>query len=337
MSSSQYSAFCAAELKAVVAPGILVDCTHHNLGRHRPLARYAMLRARRGSEIADYPDRKADSQRLASRVKRAFTWSHNDGVKFPLRAGDEMSTAGHILESGSSSLFYTYWSQGPMKSPDTAILNLSALNRVFMHAAQLKLAQRTHEILESPKKVFDDTVNDMALLDQYCEPSPPFFYTSADILEGKAAKNMEYMQSCNKRGPDDPFRVTTDTRIEREILLQSGLIGEDMADLNWPLPADDKRPKLVGTSRAGADSQMRFLRLAYALAGGIGLLAPMLIMVYVPGTTASVATTCAFMVLFALGLALWSDAQPREILTISAAYAAVLVVFVGVRVQPSVG
>src|SRR5690348_8296888 len=102
----------------------------------------------------------------------------------------------------------------------------------------------------------------------------------------------------------------------------------------------------------------------FALAGGVALLAPMLIMVYHPSKTTSIVTTCTFVLGFALALVAQaalaeyvafqhytkpdnefnllamrsfgsSSLQPKDILAATAAYAAVLVVFVGTSTPSS--
>jgi VIT1/CCC1 family predicted Fe2+/Mn2+ transporter len=70
-------------------------------------------------------------------------------------------------------------------------------------------------------------------------------------------------------------------------------------------------------------------RVMFALAGGIFLLAPMIIMAYVESKRYLVITTVVFVFLAAIALALSSKASNQELLTATAAYAAVLVVFVG--------
>ena len=84
---------------------------------------------------------------------------------------------------------------------------------------------------------------------------------------------------------------------------------------------------------------------------------PLLIMMYVPGKTASVVTTCILIFAFALGLAVWSSAvraielseypivhmsglsfgrfEPKDIVTATAAYTVVLVVFIGTSITSS--
>lgn len=163
-----------------------------------------------------------------------------------------------------------------------------------------------------------------------------------DPEAGEILKNMEYMETWAARGFDkDPFKIKSDNAMERQVLDLAILGKYQNPKGDLPLCSDHGFRQLFGTSRYMAAHEKAkkrlYSRVAYALVGGLGLLIPMITMVYVPGTTASVATTCAFMLLFALGLAWFSDAQPREILTISAGYAAFLVVFVGVRITPSIG
>ena len=87
----------------------------------------------------------------------------------------------------------------------------------------------------------------------------------------------------------------------------------------------------------------------FAFIGGIALVAPMLIMVLHPSRNTSLMVTCLFVLAFALGLALYSTViiyvetryerlkdviggsylKAKEILGVTAACAAVLVVFVG--------
>ena len=65
-----------------------------------------------------------------------------------------------------------------------------------------------------------------------------------------------------------------------------------------------------------------------ALVGGLFLIGPMLIMVTVNTLVASLVVTSACVVLFGLVMA-WRLEKPFDVLSATAAYAAVLVVFVG--------
>ena len=67
-----------------------------------------------------------------------------------------------------------------------------------------------------------------------------------------------------------------------------------------------------------------------ALFGGIALLGPVLVMALHPGRTIALVTVSIAIVLFAFVLAFMAKNMPgKDILAATAAYAAVLVVFVG--------
>lgn len=79
-------------------------------------------------------------------------------------------------------------------------------------------------------------------------------------------------------------------------------------------------------------------RFVAANAGGGALLLPMVIMIMYPGQFSSLMTTYCFVFVVAIALAfLLRDSQPKDIFACVAAYAAVLVVFVGTGQSSSDG
>jgi len=72
-----------------------------------------------------------------------------------------------------------------------------------------------------------------------------------------------------------------------------------------------------------------WVRFGMASAGGLVLIVPMLIMANLESKTASLVTTCVAMFLFAAGITFGTQLKPDQVLGATAAYAAVLVVFVG--------
>lgn len=79
-------------------------------------------------------------------------------------------------------------------------------------------------------------------------------------------------------------------------------------------------------------SAIRTRRERYALAilGGVILIAPMILMVLVHTTPASLVTVAVCTMIFAVAASYFSPTKlPLELLSVTAAYAAVLVVFVG--------
>ena len=77
-----------------------------------------------------------------------------------------------------------------------------------------------------------------------------------------------------------------------------------------------------------AGMRRRFLA---AIMGGFSVIIPMLIMAIHPSVVKTLVTASVAVLLFALGLAWQSSAQVETVLTATAAYAAVLVVFVGIN------
>jgi hypothetical protein len=91
------------------------------------------------------------------------------------------------------------------------------------------------------------------------------------------------------------------------------------------LKARDGRPYLVLIS----SSTEKLARVAMAVIAGVILLAPMIALTYIDVPKYRLITTCLFVLAFALMVSLASKASNQEVMAACAAYAAVLVVFVG--------
>lgn len=89
--------------------------------------------------------------------------------------------------------------------------------------------------------------------------------------------------------------------------------------------ARDGRPYLVLIS----SSTEKLARVAMAVIAGVFLLAPMIALTYIDVPKYRLITTCLFVLAFALMVSLASKASNQEVMASCAAYAAVLVVFVG--------
>ena len=106
-----------------------------------------------------------------------------------------------------------------------------------------------------------------------------------------------------------------------------------------PVPLDSNDPQLHRTARATANenaaARKRLHRLGMAITGDLLIIVPMLIMANVPGRTASLISTSVAMLIFATLVTWFTELQPNEVPTSTAAYAAVLVVFVGTSLAPA--
>lgn len=169
------------------------------------------------------------------------------------------------------------------------------------------------------------------LLHKYCKCyHSKLLYTCLCIISGEALGDFERMEMR----PDLKTKQRIPPQLPGISLIGLGIQGLGRTD------------NLKGIMGNVVDILTSFL---FALAGGTALIAPMLIMVLYPSRNTSLVVTCVFVFAFAVGLALYStvityigarykplhdvvkgsNLQAKEILGATAAYAAVLVVFVG--------
>lgn len=73
-------------------------------------------------------------------------------------------------------------------------------------------------------------------------------------------------------------------------------------------------------------------RVLFGLCGAISLLVPLVVLTYIRSTNYRLLATTLFVLVFVLLMAFLSDANNQELVGATAAYAAVLVVFVGTSV-----
>ena len=90
------------------------------------------------------------------------------------------------------------------------------------------------------------------------------------------------------------------------------------------------RTQRVGRVAEKKQRERLAARLIMALFGGLALVAPMLVMTLHPTRLTTLLTTSICIVVVAVALAFYlGDARPKDVMAATAAYAAVLVVFVG--------
>jgi hypothetical protein len=142
--------------------------------------------------------------------------------------------------------------------------------------------------------------------------------------------SVEYSAKAEKDILEDPFILTSGRSLERSLMENAGLLA-DAGKLDRPVDPD--RPELPRGARSPknqARSMEAFLRrLRMAFFGGVSLIAPMLIMVLHKDILTTLLTTSVSVLLFGFAVAAFSTESPETVLAVVAAYAAVLVVFVG--------
>ncbi|KAF4774953.1 hypothetical protein HER10_EVM0004997 [Colletotrichum scovillei] len=139
--------------------------------------------------------------------------------------------------------------------------------------------------------------------------------------------------------PGCHFRLSDTAKRLRERLSDAGILADpdvegcpEAVPKELSYPIDLQKPKMLGGSpRLTAQKQAYLAYAQRILAGAVGgglLLFPSSIMAFYPGLTTSMWVTSTFVMLFA-SLAPILLATPNEVVSATAAYTAVLVVFVG--------
>ncbi|KAL7933975.1 hypothetical protein V8C35DRAFT_302916 [Trichoderma chlorosporum] len=212
------------------------------------------------------------------------------------------------------------------------MLSLAALNRMRMRRLQMKLSSRIMRM-----HYFEEMSNDWeTLLVQYIE----------------ATHDNDYIRTCVDRKLHDPFLIrserTVDAAIlttgllhipeskwEKELSLTQSVNGKKKINFVPPL---ERGSNAIGGTRMEMTHQKKtkdFLkRLVFSVIGGAFLVVPMWLMISLNSQRASLITTTVFV--FVSGIvASYSLENPLAMVSTTAAYAAVLVVFVGTSSTPT--
>lgn len=125
-------------------------------------------------------------------------------------------------------------------------------------------------------------------------------------------------------------------------LLKEGLLALPDEDnkrtkFNFVSPVESE-PRAIGGTRMATTrkqkTQLFLQRVMFAVVGGFFLVGPMWLMAVLNTKYVSLISTSVFVFLAGL-VAAWKVEDPRAVLSTTAAYAAVLVVFVGTSITPS--
>ncbi|KAF2191732.1 hypothetical protein K469DRAFT_555567 [Zopfia rhizophila CBS 207.26] len=154
-----------------------------------------------------------------------------------------------------------------------------------------------------------------------------------------------FTQTCVNKGLNDPFVITTENKGHRALLTTlldtipeeerkaDGL--ETITNETFAPPVEPvigNSPHSTGETRLETiqkqNKEAFIKRLVFSLVGGVFLIAPMWLMVLHNTTYTALISTSVFVTTWAV-VAAWQLGDPINVLSTTAAYAAVLVVFVG--------
>lgn len=254
-----------------------------------------------------------------------------------------------MFDAGKREMFYTLTRTKDRNSPKTAVLNLAMMQRLSLHRLQRDLANLAGFEYERGEALEFPGPKIQPLLNSYCELLTPFsafskfpFWPCLSLTAkaGEGLRNLDFMKDAAlKDNDEDPFVLKSSRAIERKIMKIAGLIPDHVLPAGpLPMALDEEDPQLVGgTGRHYANriaaKEKRLLRFAMAGSGGLLVIVPMLIMANVDGKIASLVTTCVAIAVFAALITMYTELGPNDVLGTTAAYAAVLVVFVGTSLE----
>ncbi|PGH05726.1 hypothetical protein AJ79_06743 [Helicocarpus griseus UAMH5409] len=203
-------------------------------------------------------------------------------------------------------------------------IELSTLQRMVIHELQRKLVFLVKGIVRQ-QEVPDATLEKAhSLLAQY---------TTAIRDYDFMAEKLRLAAESNER---DPFTITTEDALSLYLMREALLVpNRQPVDAQDRARYTERKNILPGASRSTRNENANLARLWeriwMGVSGGLALIAPMLLMVLHKDEVTALTTASVATMLFALGLAiLGKELKGQEVLASVAAYAAVLVVFVGV-------
>jgi hypothetical protein len=159
-----------------------------------------------------------------------------------------------------------------------------------------------------------------------------------------ATRDNDYIHTCVDRGLHDPFIISSNRYVDaailnaalldvplelREVLSVRLVKGKEKFNFVPPLEA---AAQAIGGTRIRMTRKQRstafIKRILYSIIGGAFLVGPMWLMIKVDTLYASLVSTSVFVFVAGIDLA-WALENPVAVVSTTAAYAAVLVVFVG--------
>ncbi|KAI1801264.1 hypothetical protein F4811DRAFT_574327 [Daldinia bambusicola] len=224
-------------------------------------------------------------------------------------------------------------------------LSIAALSRMRMRKLQIKLTDRIMKI-HFFKELPDDWEE---LLEKYGRQTLTMLLRPRTLktnIEVAATRDNDYIKTCVDRDIHDPFVIRSERKVDAAVLQAalSEIPTEKLDKEIFNMRGRGKRPKFnlvpplekhataIGGTRAEMTQKQRtaefVTRVIVSVIGGAFLIVPVLIMVLVKSTYTSLITTTVFVFIggFAAAAVLKDNLQ---VVSVTAAYAAVLVVFVG--------
>ncbi|OBT94061.1 hypothetical protein VE01_07149 [Pseudogymnoascus verrucosus] len=207
-----------------------------------------------------------------------------------------------------------------MKFP---VINLVELQRLNIYAIRKRLAEKAIAILDTTSLCDNEAWRIKGLMSDYCN----------------ALRDFDYMlQKENNEIERDPFYLMysrwCDWAIMKPVVKK---LYKSTTKTMMEAPRDYADPEMIGDARAWTKKRARdasfYKRFWFGLAGGLALIAPMLLILLHHDRVTALATASVATVFFAVTMAFYheADASPLAPVGATAAYSAVLIVLVGTK------
>ncbi|KAI8633778.1 hypothetical protein F5Y19DRAFT_415022 [Xylariaceae sp. FL1651] len=226
-------------------------------------------------------------------------------------------------------------------------INIATLQRMNMHVIRKEIVDLTYsvvrrqrlDVMREPDGGGSQSEKLRSLMKEYCT----------------ALRDWDFILSRTSTADNDPFRISSHEQLSMTLLHEAGFLDREFLQ---PLLPRDRRGRQFGLrlqmpqwyslpgdprhAKLETERQTELIvRFGWTVAGSLFLLVPVLIMVLVPSLLASLIVTSVSILLFAFvisqisegfipGLAL-ENFGLKDALASTLAYAAVLVVFLGLR------
>lgn len=140
----------------------------------------------------------------------------------------------------------------------------------------------------------------------------------------------EHQMRAAKESRQDPYLINSKYDIVKQVMDRHGLTsastpGYDFGNLDEMIGIFNQRTRVNKSQRVKGAMN----RLILGMFGGVSLVGPMFLMVFHRDIVTATATTSSAVFVFAAIMAFRTEASPEMVVSTVAAYAAVLVVFVG--------
>ncbi|OAA60282.1 hypothetical protein SPI_05406 [Niveomyces insectorum RCEF 264] len=199
-------------------------------------------------------------------------------------------------------------------------ISLAEVQRLYLRRLQCRLADHVAKLVKGTVPAEDD---------EWAEDLHRYV---------QALQDHDYMNTCAVQRPRDPFLITGDRLVDREVLVETverHLSPQECRRLDPPtanlrLHWEQKRLP-IAEPRSHSRSVAFLQRLTAAAVAAAFLIGPMWLMMLDRALYPSLIATTVFIVVFGLLMVLVLQ-DPTNVVSSAAAYAAVLVVFVGLTV-----